>query len=329
MQIVDDTPTANDDSNTVTEDGIAINGNVYVAGSSGDVADRQGADSNATPITGISHGATNGTIGVALAGNYGNLVLNANGSYSYAVDNNNAVVNTLKTGESLTEIYTYTLTDADGDTDTATLIITINGNTDGAPSIQAVDGNASATGETTVFEAGLTSVGDTSETNTGTIAISAADGIQSISIGGTTVSLAQLNNLGATPITINTGKGEITLIGYSSSSSVGGVSTSGIISYSYTLTAAQNTPGATESTDIVSLSIQDAGGSSNTGSLTIQIIDDIPTANNDTNSVTEDGVAINGNVYAAGSAGDVADRQGADSTATPITGISMVPTMAR
>ncbi|KJV05032.1 Ig-like domain-containing protein, partial [Methylocucumis oryzae] len=53
--------------------------------------------------------------------------MNADGSYSYTVDNTVAAVNVLKTGESLTETYIYTLTDADGDTDTATLTITVFG----------------------------------------------------------------------------------------------------------------------------------------------------------------------------------------------------------
>ncbi|KJV05034.1 VCBS domain-containing protein, partial [Methylocucumis oryzae] len=198
IQIIDDTPTANDDTNSIDEDGITpITGNVYLPSrsGSGDVADRQGADSNGTPITGVNFAATNGTLGSPLAGNYGYLTLNPDGSYSYDLDNNNPLVNTLKTGDSLTEVYTYTLTDADGDSTTATLTITINGNTDGAPSIIAADHNGVAVGENTVYEAGLISVSDTSEMTTGTIAISALDGLSAISVNGTVVTLSDLNNL--------------------------------------------------------------------------------------------------------------------------------------
>ena len=80
------------------------------------------------------------------------------------------------------------VTDADGDASTATLTITINGNTDGVPSIVPVDGNGGATGQATVNEQGLTSGGDTSETTTGTITVSAPDGLSSVVIGGVTFS---------------------------------------------------------------------------------------------------------------------------------------------
>ena len=59
--------------------------------------------------------------------------------------------------------------------------------TDGGPSITPVDGNGAATGETTVFEAGLTTVADTSETGTGSITLSADDGLDSLRIDGTLV----------------------------------------------------------------------------------------------------------------------------------------------
>lgn len=66
-----------------------------------------------------------------IAGTYGTLTLNADGSYSYALDNTNPAVNALNAGDSLQEVFGYTVTDGEL-SDTADLTITINGNTDPA-----------------------------------------------------------------------------------------------------------------------------------------------------------------------------------------------------
>mgnify|MGYP002142527196 CR=1 FL=1 len=214
---------------------------------------------NATPVTAAS---------VALT--HGNLVLNADGSYTYTLNNGDPAVNALNNGQTLTDSYTYTITDADGDTSTATLTITINGTTDGTPTIVPVDGNAGATGQATVNEIGLLTVPNTSETTTGTITITAPDGLANIVVGGTTVTTAQLAALGTTPIVINTGEGNLTLTGYNAGT--------GVLSYSYTLSAAQSQPGATESSDTIALTVNDLGGGTSSGNLVVQIIDSTPVA---------------------------------------------------
>lgn len=56
-------------------------------------------------------------------------------------------------------------------------------------------------------EAGLLSAGDSSEIATGSIAISAADGVAAVTIGGKPVLRSQLEALGTSPITIDTGEG--------------------------------------------------------------------------------------------------------------------------
>ncbi len=67
----------------------------------------------------------------ATAPAYGTVALNANGSYTFTLDNTNAVVQGLAAGETLQQQYDYTMRDADGDTSTATLTITIFGADDG------------------------------------------------------------------------------------------------------------------------------------------------------------------------------------------------------
>jgi VCBS repeat-containing protein len=76
-------------------------------------------DPDGDPITvvGIRTGdvagtGTAGTVGTALAGLYGTLTIDADGTYHYVVDNNNATVQALRTASDLLrEDFTFTITD--------------------------------------------------------------------------------------------------------------------------------------------------------------------------------------------------------------------------
>ena len=322
VRIVDDVPTANADSNAVTEDGpTTVTGNVVTTVGAGQ--DSLGADGAALagPVTAVSFGATSATVGAALTTAYGTLTLNANGSYSYVLDNGNPAVNALQDGQTLTEVVNYTITDRDGDSSSTTLTITINGHTDGAPSIGAVDGNGGAAGQIDVLESGLTSTVDTSESNTGSVTIVAGDGLASITVGGSSFTLAQLQALGTTPQTVDTPDGTIVLTGFTPTV-VNGIVTGGALGYSYTLKAAIiNVVGEAEATRNVALSVTDAANATSNGTLTVRIVDDVPIANADTNGIAEDATVntVSGNVVTTGGG---ADRVGADATATPVSGIS-------
>ena len=61
---------------------------------------------------------------------YGTLTLNADGTYSYVIDDSNPLVDALNVGDSLDDAFTYEVTDLAGETDSATLTITINGSND-------------------------------------------------------------------------------------------------------------------------------------------------------------------------------------------------------
>ncbi|MNV04734.1 hypothetical protein D3C71_950390 [compost metagenome] len=74
-----------------------------------------------------------GTIGGSTAGRYGNLRLNADGSYSYSVNASNVRVASLGDGQTLTEVFDYVITDADGSTSTAKLVVTIHGTSQHRP----------------------------------------------------------------------------------------------------------------------------------------------------------------------------------------------------
>jgi T1SS-143 domain-containing protein len=104
-------------------------------------------DAGDTKTVSAVSGASTGTVGGATAGSYGSLVLNADGSYSYAVDNSNAAVQALRTaGDTLTDTFSYTVRDAAGATASTTLSVTIQGAND-AP-VAAADGGALDEGAT-------------------------------------------------------------------------------------------------------------------------------------------------------------------------------------
>ena len=84
-------------------------------------------------VTGVAtgvQGSTSGNVGSTVVGTYGSLVINANGSYTYTLDNDNAAVEALNDGDSLSETFSYTMQDTGGLASTTQLVITIDGRTD-------------------------------------------------------------------------------------------------------------------------------------------------------------------------------------------------------
>ncbi|MDO5639700.1 MAG: Ig-like domain-containing protein, partial [Neisseria sp.] len=111
ITITDTAPVAVDDSNSISEKGTSVSGNVLDN-------DSTGAD---TPVE-VSLENGNGA--------YGQLTIDANGEYTYVLNSANAEVKALNDGETLTDTFTYQVTDADGDSSTASVTITINGVSD-------------------------------------------------------------------------------------------------------------------------------------------------------------------------------------------------------
>ena len=74
---------------------------------------------------------------MAVAGSYGSVTLNADGSYSYVIDNTNATVEALNVGGTLTDSFSYQVSDGEGGFDTETLTVTIHG-TDDAPTVSGL-----------------------------------------------------------------------------------------------------------------------------------------------------------------------------------------------
>ncbi|WP_460885333.1 VCBS domain-containing protein, partial [Ramlibacter solisilvae] len=111
---VDDAPQAFPDTASATEDGPAATGNVLT-----NDFDDTGDTKTVTALTG-------GSVGVAKAGTYGSLTLNADGSFSYVADNANA----LALEQTATDSFTYTMQDGGGVPSTSTLTVTITGAND-------------------------------------------------------------------------------------------------------------------------------------------------------------------------------------------------------
>ena len=138
INVDDDTPLANDDTDIVNLQTGTATGNVItgVGTSEGTAnADSPGAD-GFDKVTGIasnnvpanSDTTADGSGNYVVEGQYGTLTLNEDGTYTYVVDSS--------APGGGTDVFTYTYVDADGDTVTATLTITIS---DAAPVANAPD----------------------------------------------------------------------------------------------------------------------------------------------------------------------------------------------
>ncbi|MEE0070064.1 MAG: VCBS domain-containing protein, partial [Desulfovibrio sp.] len=118
------------------------------------------SEGDAIPAVGNAlSGAVAGADGAKFAwdanqhGHFGTITLNADGTYSYRLDNDNATVKELTDGEALTEEFTYTYTDADGDIAEGKVTITIHGKDNGIV-IEPTD-PAAGSDKVTVYESGL------------------------------------------------------------------------------------------------------------------------------------------------------------------------------
>jgi VCBS repeat-containing protein len=128
-----DNPVAHDDAGNAIEAGGRYNATPG-ADATGNVldndtdVDQYGETKAVTAINGpLGAGAVAGTT----AGRYGTLTVQADGSYRYVIDNDNAAVQALRTSdETLTETFVYVVADRAGATATATLTITIHGQND-------------------------------------------------------------------------------------------------------------------------------------------------------------------------------------------------------
>ncbi|WP_207240198.1 MULTISPECIES: retention module-containing protein [unclassified Pseudomonas] len=291
VNVVDDLPTAVDDSNGVaSESQLVLSGNVLTN-------DVQGADR--VPTGPVTAGTFTGT--------YGTLVLAADGTYTYTLNTADADFKALQGNGNGTETFAYTLTDADGDPSTANLVLNIHNNDDGV----TLDGLDTNGGELTVYEKNLadgSSPDAAALTQSGTFTVTALDGLQTLMVGGINVVTGGV--AAGFPQSVTTALGNtLTITGYNAAT--------GVISYSYTLTDNEDHPtanGANSLSEHFNVVATDVDGSTASGSLDVNVVDDLPTAVNDSNGVaSESQLVLSGNVLTN-------DVQGADRVPTgPVT----------
>ena len=281
-----DAPVAQADTNWGLEDGgeVAVSGNVLQtlahagapSGTFGDVADTD-ADGGDT-LSVVSVGGSAGNVGVAIAGLYGTLTLNGDGSYSYTVDPTKTQF--LDDGETASDVFNYVASDGTTGAD-STLTITIFGNND-APVAQADTnwgledgGEVAVSGNVlqTLAHAGAPSgtFGDVADTDA-----DGGDTLSVVSVGGSA------GNVG---VAIAGLYGTLTLNGDGS--------------YSYTVdpTKTQFLDDGETASDVFNYVASDGTtGADSTLTITIFGNNDAPVAKADTNWALEDSSVASGNV---------------------------------
>ncbi|WP_256584465.1 retention module-containing protein, partial [Pseudomonas sp. Irchel 3F5] len=300
ITVIDDVPRAVADTNavTATENQLTLTGNVLTN-------DVQGADR--VPTGPIAAGTFVGT--------YGTLVLAADGSYTYTLNTADPDFVNLHGGGNGVETFTYTLTDADGDVSSANLVLNVTNLNDPVE----LNGLSINGGELVLFEKNLTAGSGPDAaalTQGGTFTVTAADGLQSLTVGGINVISGGVVN--GFPQSLTTALGNtLTISGYNPAT--------GEVTYSYSLNVSEAHAAGNGSNSLgesFNVIATDTDGSSASMSIDVSIVDDVPTAAGDTNAVTatENQLTLTGNVLSN-------DVQGADRVPTgPITAGTFVGT---
>ncbi|SFO57975.1 VCBS repeat-containing protein [Bradyrhizobium sp. Ghvi] len=139
-------PTAVADTGDATEKG-GVNNSTGGSPATGNVLtnDTDPDAGDTKTVIAVSFGSTSGTLGAALNGAHGSLVLNASGTFTYTVNETDPVVQALRLStDTLTDVFSYTMSDAAGATSSTTLTVTIHGAND-APVLAIQTGNQTAT----------------------------------------------------------------------------------------------------------------------------------------------------------------------------------------
>ena len=255
------------------------------------------SEGDAVPVVGNAlTGAVAGADGANFAwdanqnGHFGTITLNADGTYSYRLDNDNATVKELTDGETLTEEFTYTYTDADGDIAEGKVTITINGKDNGII-IEPTD-PAAGSDTVTVYESGLADGSQAGQdgaptTASGSLVIAAPDGVASIVIGGIVV----FEKGGLTGNTVSTDEGTLAVTGFDP--------VTGELKFTYELsgnTTEHSGSGMDDISHDLTVTVTDMDGTEVDSTITVNVVDDVPTISVDTEATGAYGEAVTGSV---------------------------------
>ncbi|AZO16538.1 tandem-95 repeat protein [Mesorhizobium sp. M2A.F.Ca.ET.043.05.1.1] len=273
ISIVDDVPTAHNDSGTQASENAAVTVNVFAN-------DVPGADGvNIADPTKVS------LVANSLTGS-GTVVYHNDGTFTY----------TPAAGEQGTVTFQYQIVDGDGDPSVAT--VTINLLNDSTPTIAIAGGS-----DTSVNEAGLPARGgepagsgeiadnngtnnsDPSETATGSL---------NITTGGDTIGHLYVTDKNNVQVDVTNAAGGILVHGQYGDLTITGTPATG---YTYSYTLLDNTSGNTTHDDFA-VQVVDSDGDPASTTLSISIVDDVPTAHNDSGTQASENAAVTVNVFA-------------------------------
>jgi VCBS repeat-containing protein len=234
------------------------------------------ADANVTVTGGSGTGA------------YGSVVINADGSYVYTLNDADSDTNALSEGQTASDTFTYTISDGEG-TSSAVLTVNITGNNDAPAAVADTAGG--------VVEAGFEATG--TATATGNVLLNDTD--------------------------VDTADANVTVTGGSGTGAYGSVTIAADGNYTYTLNNADTDTNALSEgevvTDTFNYTISDGEGTS-TAVLTVTITgeNDAPVGGTDSGSVTETGT-VTGDAEASGNVlTNDADPEGDAFTLTAVNG---------
>lgn len=290
LTIRDDGPVARADNVTLTE------AQAQAGGSGANVLDNDvfGADAPAYKTVSSVNG---GNPGEAVNGTYGTLTLNADGTYTYTL---NAGVDVPK-GSTYTEEFSYTITDKDGDTSEATLTITIKGD-ENVP-VVTVDTPEPGDASIMVDEGTQPEHGGEGHAQSGsgsfTVQLNGEDGV--ITVGGEdgwTVTVTG-EDVAVTGSVVTVNGVAVTVTGATQAADG-----SWTVNYSYALGGPQTHGPDGSATDAsltgeIAISVTDATGDTDSGKLTVEVHDDVPT-------ISASGTT---SLVPGGGAGNLADGQ--------------------
>ena len=287
INILDDGPEAYADSNTVQEGGSA-SGNVLsdgtpdVFGADGRYGSSDDTVDNSDGVKGVKAGSDTDTpvlegLGTLIQGQYGQLILHADGRYTY-----NSTANQTPP-DGATDVFTYSIKDGDGDLSTTTLTIQLSDS-----------GLEASTSSVVVYEQALDFEQEDDDLAPGTVVGSIPGDTRETQKG----QLTATGGIGALKYSleardpVDPGQGDYGQIVLNADGS-----------YTYTLTRPVSSSTDVDNqginievgVDSFTYTVEDANGNIRQGTIRIDIVDDVPRAVEDTKGVEEGGVA-EGNV---------------------------------
>ena len=269
-----DRPTAVADTGTAVELGSAVAG----SNATGNVLDND-TDADAGETAGLTVNA------FTLTGTYGTLTLNANGTYSYAVDNTLTAVQALRTtANTLQDVFTYTVKDVNNTSNTANLTITIQGSNDNPvgrdDDATAIEKSGTANATTGSNGTGNVLTNDTDVDSTANGETKTVTAVRAGASGGTDVAAGSVVTGGHGTLTLNANG-----------------------TYSYAIAEGDATVQALQTgqstTDLFNYTVTDAAGGTSTAVLTITIQgrNDAPTFTSDASPIALTDTAIYNGPY--------------------------------